>query len=86
MKAFFICDIVVLSLFALVILFFAIKGHKLFKTLIFNAFLGLCLLAIVDLTSKFTGMHIPLNPYSVSFGAAFGVPAVCMLLVLQIIL
>ncbi|MBQ6847331.1 MAG: pro-sigmaK processing inhibitor BofA family protein [Clostridia bacterium] len=83
MKAFFI---VVLCIFALAVLFFAIKSHKLFRTLIFNSFLGLCVLAIIDLTGKFTGMYIPLNWYSVGGSAIFGIPAVCLFLILQIII
>lgn len=86
MKAFFIFNIVVLSVFALVVLFFAIKSHKFFKTLLFNAFLGVCVLAIVDLTSKLSGIYIPINWYSVGSSATFGIPAVCLLLVLQIII
>ncbi len=82
MKAFFI---VVLSIFVLCIVFFAIKSHKFFKTLIFNAFMGICVLAIINLTSKLTGLYIPLNWYSVGGSAIFGIPAVCLFLILQII-
>ncbi len=83
MKAFFI---VVLSVFAAAILFFAIKSHKFFKTLLFNAFLGVCVLAIINLTAKLTGMYIPINWYSVGGSAVFGVPFVCLLLTLQILI
>ncbi|MBR2040094.1 MAG: pro-sigmaK processing inhibitor BofA family protein [Clostridia bacterium] len=83
MKAFFI---VIFSVFALAVLFFMVKSHKLFRTLIFNAFLGLCVLAIIDLTSKMTGLYIPINWYSVGGTAIFGIPAVCLLLVLQILI
>ena len=83
MKAFFI---VILCVFALCLLFFAIKSHKFFKTLLFNAFLGLCVLAIIDLTGKFSGMYIPLNWYSVGGSAVFGIPAVCFFLLMQIII
>ncbi|MBO5321752.1 MAG: pro-sigmaK processing inhibitor BofA family protein [Clostridia bacterium] len=83
MKTFFI---VIFSVFALAVLFFMIKSHKLFRTLIFNAFLGLCVLAIIDLTSKLTGLYIPINWYSVGGTAIFGIPAVCLFLVLQILI
>ena len=82
MKVFFI---VFLSVFTMAILFFAIKSHSFFKTLIFNAFLGLCTLAIIDLTAKFSGIYIPINSYSVSSSAVFGIPAICLGLVLQTI-
>ncbi len=83
MKAYFI---IILSVFSLCILFFALKSHKFFKTLIFNAFLGICILVIIDLTAEFTGIYIPVNPYTVGAGASFGVPAITLLLVLQILI
>ncbi len=86
MKTFYIFSISVLVIFALVILFFAIKSHKFFKTLLFNSFLGLVALAIIDLTTKFTGVYIPINPYSVIGVSIFGVPAICLILVLQILI
>ncbi len=82
MKAFYIT---ILSFFAVVVLFLAIKSRKLFKTLLFNGFLGLCVLAIINLTSKFSGLYIPLNWYSVGLSGVFGVPSVCLLLILQIL-
>ncbi len=86
MEVFKVLTIVALAVFFLAQLFFAIKSHRFWKTLIFNAFLGICTLAIIDLTAKFSGAYIPLNPYSVGFSAAFGIPAVCLLLLLQIII
>ena len=86
MKAFFIFLIVVLSVFTLCVLFFAIESHKFFKTFLFNTFLGISVLAIIDLTAKFTGMYIPLNWYSVGGSAVFGIPAVILFLIMQIII
>lgn len=86
MKAFFIFALSVLALFSLVILFFAIKSHNFLKTLFFNAFIGLVILAIIDLTGKFTGIFIPINPYSVAGASVFGIPAICGLLILQILI
>ena len=86
MKAFFIFALSVLALFFLVILFFAIKSHKFFKTLLFNVFLGLVILSIIDLTGKFTGIFIPVNPYSVAGASVFGIPAICGFLILQILI
>ena len=86
MKTFFIFLIILLSVFALAVVFFCIKSHKFFKTLFFNAFVGVCVLAIIDLTAKFTGMFIPINPYTVSGSAVFGLPAVALFLVLQVII
>ena len=77
--------IAVLVIGALAILIFAAKTKKLFKTLLFNAFLGLAVMIIIDLTAKFTGAHIPVNWWTVGGCAVFGIPAVCGYLVLPII-
>lgn len=77
--------IAVLAIGALAILIFAAKTKKLFKTLLFNAFLGLAVMIIIDLTAKFTGAHIPVNWWTVGGCAVFGIPAVCGYLVLPII-
>ncbi len=83
MKAFFIA---VFSVFSLVLLFFYIKSHKFLKMIIFNAFLGLSILAIINLTSEFTGLYIPINWYSVGGISVFSVPAICLILVAQILI
>ena len=86
MKVLFIFLGVILSIFLLCILFFSIKSHKFLKTIFLNAFFGLSILAIMDLTSKFTGIFIPINEFSVTGISLFGIPAVCGFLVLRIIL
>lgn len=85
MKAFFIFNIITLSVFLLAILLFAVKSHRFTKTLAFNAFIGLTILAIIDLTGKFTGIYIPVNIYSAAGSAVYGVPALCGFLLLQVI-
>ena len=83
METFFI---ILFSSFALAILFFMIKSHKLWRMLVFNAFLGLCVLSIINLTGKLTGLYVPINWYSVGGTAVFGIPMVSLLLILQIII
>lgn len=85
MRAYYIFAIILLSIFFLTIILFAIKSHRFIKTLIFNAFFGISILAIIDLTEKFTGIYIPLNAYSVVGSGTFGVPVVCGLLLMQVI-
>lgn len=70
---------------AVTLLIFAAKTKRFFKTLLLNAFLGLAVMAIIDLTAKFTGVHIPVNQYTVVGSAVFGIPAVCGFLILPII-
>jgi len=85
MKAFFIIVGIMLSVFFLGILFFAVKSRKFIKTTLFNSFLGLSILAIIDLTYKLTGIYIPINWYTVLGSGIFGMPAVCGFLLLQIV-
>ena len=70
---------------AVALLIFAAKTKRFFKTLLLNAFLGITVMAIIDLTAKFTGVHIPVNQYTVAGSAVFGIPAVCGFLILPII-
>lgn len=77
--------IAVIAVGAVALLIFAAKTGKLFKTLLLNAFLGIAVMAIIDLTAKFTGVHIPVNQYTVAGSAVFGIPAVCGFLILPII-
>ncbi len=70
---------------AFIIFVFAARSKRIFRTLLFNAFAGICLLALIDLTAKFTGVYIPVNPYTVTGGAVFGIPALCGALLLKFI-
>ncbi len=70
---------------ALVLLIFAAKTGKPFKSLLLNAFIGIAAMAVIDLTAKFTGVHIPVNWWTVTGSAVFGIPAVCGFLILPII-
>lgn len=85
MKAFFIIVIILLAVFFLSIVFFALKSHKFLKTMGLNSLLGLMILALIDLTGKFTGIYIPINLYTVAGSGIFGIPAVCGFLILQIL-
>ena len=77
--------IVLLAVSSFLIIIFAILSGKPIKTLFFNSFLGIFVLLMINLTSKFSGMYIPYNYFSVVGASAFGVPGVCLLLVLQML-
>lgn len=77
--------IALLIIGALAVLVCAVKGGKPLKSLLLNAFLGIAVMAVIDLTSKFTGVHVPVNQWTVAGAAGFGVTAVCTFLVLPII-
>ena len=61
------------ALGGLAVLIFAFKTGKPLRALLLNALSGLAVLALVDITTRFTGIS-----------AGLGVPAVCLFLVLPV--
>lgn len=86
MKTLGIIAIVWLSLCAFVLLILHIKSHKMIKSILLNAFLGFAAIAAINLTQKFTGVHIPLNWYTVGGSGVLGLPCVCGIILTQIII
>lgn len=80
-----ISAMVVLSVTAFILLVFFIKSRKPVKSLISNAFSGIIALILINLTTNFTGIHIPVNWWSVSASAGLGIPGVIGLILVQII-
>lgn len=72
-------------IFFIIKLCFAMRGGKAILRLLLHSALGLAVLTAVNLTCPFSGVHIPINEWSVSSAAAFGMPAVCGLLILQLL-
>lgn len=78
--------IALLGLSSLIILIFALRSGRPIKLLIMNVFFGILALVIINLTDDFTGVHIPVNQWTVTGGAVLGIPALCGFLVLKIII
>ncbi len=79
------CAIALLSVAAIIIICLALKSGRPFKYIIINAVIGILSVVLVDVTSRFTGVHIPINEWTLSGSAVYGIPAVCGLLILQIL-
>ena len=86
MRVFAYVLISVLVLFAVLLIFFCIKSRRPLRTAAINAALGIAALAAVNLTARFTGVHIPLNVYTVPGAAIFGMPACAAFVVLEILM
>lgn len=84
MKALEITAIVWLSLCAFALLILHIKSHKLLKSIILNASLGLAAIAIINLTQKFTGVFVPINWWTIGGSGVFGLPCVCGIILLLV--
>ncbi|MBO5210864.1 MAG: pro-sigmaK processing inhibitor BofA family protein [Clostridia bacterium] len=77
--------IIILCITAFLTLIFSFKSLKPLKFLVFNAFLGITTLLILYLTRKFTGLNIAINHYTVISSSFLGLPAVLLLLIINII-
>ena len=86
LKALGIIAIVWLSICALVLLILHIKSHKLLKSIFLNAILGIAAIIVINLTQKFTGVFVPVNWWTVGGSCIFGLPCVCGILILQILI
>lgn len=47
--------------------------------------LGLCALAVVNLTGMFTGVSVPLSPLAIGVSGVAGIPGVTLLLLLNLV-
>ena len=86
MKTLGIIAIVWLSVCAFILFILHIKSHKIIKSIFLNTLLGFTAIVLVNVTQKFTGVHIPLNWYTVGGSGVFGLPAVCGIILAQIII
>lgn len=75
----------VLALGGAAILLFCIKSGKPFKYLLLNAIAGVAALAVINLTARFSGVHISVNEWTAAGSAIYGLPAVCGFLFLPMI-
>lgn len=77
--------IAILCAGALAVLICALRTHKPIKALFINLLASAVITAIIDLTAKYTGVNIPINEWTVSGMAAFGVPALIGIVVMPVI-
>lgn len=75
-----------LSVCAFTLLILHVKSHKMIRSVFFNAFLGIMAIIIINATQKFTGVFVPLNWYTVGGSSVLGLPCVCGVVLLQIIM
>ncbi len=80
---YFFFVIFVVTAFAMFIIF--VKSKKPLILSLLNAIVGLFALSIIDLTSSYTGVYIPINWFTVGGSGILGVPAVCGFLLLKLI-
>ena len=86
MKALGITAIVWLSVCAFILLIMHIKSHKIIKSILLSAVLAFSAIIIINITQQFTGVNIPINKWTVAGSTVFGLPCVCGIVLLKIII
>ena len=77
--------IFIMCLCAFVIFFAFVKSGNFFKSVFLSVFYGLSALFAVNFIGGFTGLHIPLNFFSLIVSAVSGLPGVIFLVVTDLI-
>ena len=83
LKYFFICIICICQFF---VIFYSAKTGKFLKTLILNGLLGIIIIVVINLLSKYLNIYIPINIYTLTAGGIFGIVGVCTILVTQVLI
>lgn len=81
-KTIFIC---LAALYAVAFLFFAFKTGKPLKTILINIFVGLAAFTVLNLCSKYTGVALGVNGWSLLCAGAAGVPGVALMVLMRIL-
>lgn len=74
-----------LAIYFIIAFVFSLFEKKPIKTLFMFAAIGVVALILVNLTSPFTKISLPINMYTIISSAAFSIPGVITLLILKII-
>ncbi len=78
-----IFSIILGVIYACVLLYYCYKNGRIFKTLGLFVASGWLTLVLVNISSAFTGIGIPVNAWTVGGSGVFGLPGVLGLLVLR---
>ncbi len=80
-----ICAVVLLGVFYLIIFAFGVIRGKAIRKILLNGIIGITIWIIINLTAKYSGVRIPVNPYTAVGISTFSVPCIIALLVLQVL-
>ena len=78
--------IILLSVSAFLIMIFTLLSKRPFKTIFINIFINLTVLLIIDTTTKYSGVRIPINLYTLIGCTVYGTPCIVGYLLLPLIL
>lgn len=72
-------------IYAFIYLLLAVRTKKPFKTIFMYALAGILALFAVNFTSKYSGIYLPINQYTISSSTVFGLPGTVFLLLLRFV-
>lgn len=78
--------IIYLCIYVLLLLWLCHKNGSMLKTFLMSALSGMAVFTAVNLLSRFTGVSIPVNVYTLGASAGLGIPGVLGLITVRIIL
>ncbi len=76
---------VAVIIYFLVYIILVMCCKKPLKTMFLFTLSGLAAFLVINLTQRYTGVSIPVNPYTVAVSAAGGLPGTAVLLIFKII-
>lgn len=77
--------LILIFFYALIFIFLTLKTKRFMFSVVMNALLGVLLMTIINLTSKFLGVKIPVNEFSFLISSFLGVPGIILILLINII-
>ncbi|MEE0945685.1 MAG: pro-sigmaK processing inhibitor BofA family protein [Acutalibacteraceae bacterium] len=83
MKAFLMIMWTAVGIYLLLYFILLILTKKPIKTMVLTAVIGWWCLAIIELTSFYTGLHLPINVSTVSVSGLMGLPGVVLLEIMK---
>ncbi len=78
---YFLCVIIVFLLYT--VIYAGTKKKKPFKRAFRIMIIGVIVLVCVDIAAKFTGVYIPISPFSLAASSCLGVPGVAAMLIIS---
>ena len=76
--------IIILVVYIILLIYFSYKNGKVLRTLLISALSGILVFATVNLFSGISGVSIPVNFWTTTSSAVFGIPGVLGLLTLRL--
>lgn len=85
MQEYIIPVVCVISIISLLVVHIVMGSRKPFLSSILSLFPGIIVLIIINLTSAYTGVYVPVSPLTTGISALFGIPGITFLLIIPVV-